>query len=262
MRIMNWKKELVIPKTIDDICEERKRVQKLVEAAHTCLDDASKILYRNSVHFPFEGRPRNSVEGTMREIDQRLWREAFDKTGLMQFMDRKARTEFENSLEKNPPEFTMDAVRATLVQTATNAEGYFKRGLVEFFLNLSKGHVTNNREPFKIDKRAIITYAAECWFGKIQINRGTYSRGMSTINDMDRVFMTLDDKQHNPRSLEGAINTAWAEGEPFENEYYQIKGFKNGNVHILFKRDDLLEKANRIIHDYYNGEALAEGRAA
>ena len=251
-------KDLAIPKTIGDICDTRDDVKAKLETAHKLFEESESQLGEVANYcFPFEGRPRMGVEETMREIDKRLWREAFDKTGLMQYMDSQAKREFENSLEKEPPEFTMNAVRTTLLSTAQNAQGMFIRGLVEFFLSLSKGHKTNTNEPFKVSKRAVMTYMTSNWLGYLQVNSGSYSRACGTFNDMDRVFKTLDDKQHNPRELEMAINGAWKQGEWYEDEYYQIKGFKNGNAHILFKRDDLLEKANKLIHEYYNGAALA-----
>jgi len=78
------------------------------------------------------------------------------------------------------------------------------------------------------------------------------------INDIDRVFKVLDEKPHNPRELEGFINAALKLGEYFEDDYYKIKAFMNGNIHIEFKRPDLLEKANRLIHEYYQGEAISK----
>ena len=256
-------KDLVIPKTIEDICETREAVRAKIEMAHKLMNEAEQQLGEiSSLSWPYEARPKLSIEQTMQEVDRRLWRNAFDKTGLFQFMDRKAKAEFENSLDKEPPEFTFETVRATLVTTAAGAEAMFKRGLVEFFLLLSKHHKTNTNEPFKVSKRAVMTCMTDCWMGYLQINSSSYSRAMGTFNDMDRVFKTLDGKQHHARELEMSINAAWKEGEWYEDEYYQIKGFKNGNAHILFKRDDLLEKANKLIHEYYDGQALAEGAAA
>ena len=82
-------------------------------------------------------------------------------------------------------------------------------------------------------------------------------RSEAKINDIDRVFKVLDGKSHIPRSLEMGINGALIDKKIYEDDYYRIKGFKNGNMHIEFKRQDLLDKANLMIHKYYKGRALA-----
>jgi hypothetical protein len=47
----------------------------------------------------------------------------------------------------------------------------------------------------------------------------------------------------------------------YESEYFRFELYRNGNLHIVFKRADLVAKANKIVGDYY-GETLADGRRA
>ncbi len=252
---------IAIPKSLEDICDARETAVKLFEDGLRTIKNARASIEEVSHYcFPYEADPRLSLEEFKKELDKRLWRHAFNKTGLSQYMDAKAKRQFEESLERKPPEFSMDNVRTNVLSTAQNAELMFARGLVEFFLQLSKGHKSNTNEPFKVNKKAVLTYITSNWLGKLSIRIASYGGG-NTIDDMDRVIKTLDGKKHQPRSLETAINTAWAEGEPFEDEYYHIKGFKNGNAHVIFKRQDLLNKANKIIADYYNGQGLARDAA-
>jgi hypothetical protein len=44
-----------------------------------------------------------------------------------------------------------------------------------------------------------------------------------------------------------------------ESEYFRFELYRNGNLHIVFKRPDLVAKANKIVADYY-GEVLPDGR--
>lgn len=260
---MRGDKHIAIPKTIEDICDTREAVREKVELMHRLADDCEKQLQElNTYAWPFEAKPRMSVKGIMQEIDRRLWRHAFDKTGLNQYMDAKARREFDNSLEKEPPPFTMATARSTLMDTAAAADGMFKRSVVEFFQGLSSQYRTNTNEPFKVGKRVVCTYMTSHWHGHCEVNYGTYSNGSAQLNDLDRVFKILDDKQHHPRELENLVNQSWKQGEIYEDDYFQIKGFKNGNAHILFKRQDLLDKANKMISEFFNESALPDGRAA
>jgi hypothetical protein len=253
---------IALRKSLQDLCNARDLAIEEFTLAGECLKRSEQALNEITSHaFPWDAKPHLSLEKFIREIDRRMWRHAFDKTGLMQYMDGKARKEFDKELDKNPPAFTMENCRENLLSAASNADEFFVRGLVEFFLALSKRHKTNTNEPFKVGRKAILGYAVSNFIG-MTVNYSTYSNGSDRVNDMDRIFKTLDGKKHQPRALESAINTAWKESNVFEDEYYRIKGFKNGNMHIEFKREDLLEKANKLISDYYQGQALATGAAA
>lgn len=250
--------KVVLPKSIEEICEARAQVINKIESAHRLLRDARKILDEVVTYaWPHNAEPKLSINESVSHIDDRLWRYAFEKTGLTQYMDAQAISEFERSLEKEIPPFTVDSVKTSLLSTAQDADKMFIRGMVEFFRRLSDEHKTNTNEPFKVGRRAVMRYVTSPWMGLTL----AYNERRNVINDMDRVFKTLDGKQHRPRELECSVNESWKQSNIHEDEYFQIKGFKNGNAHILFKRDDLLEKANDLIAEYYGDNALAQGAA-
>lgn len=248
--------DLVIPKNLQDFCAMRVTVATFLCQAAKLLQDADEALetvYRYGL--PREAKPSNSVEESLREIDQCLWDEAFDLTGFKQVMDSEALRDFRASLKKDTPEFNENNVRSIFFSAAADAENMFARGLVNVFLDLSKIHKTNSKSPFKVNRKAIMGYmVSNNYMGGLCLRCG---RSSDQINDIDRVFKLLDNKKHLPRELESAINGAFKENNLFENEYYKIRGFRNGNLHIEFKREDLLDKANTVISQYYDGKALA-----
>lgn len=108
---------------------------------------------------------------------------------------------------------------------------------------------------------AILEYMFETrWRGGLELRHCSYRDPGAYMNDLDRVFRIIDGKDHQPHALQNAINTAMADGNIYEDGYFHVKGFRNGNMHLKFKRTDLLDKANRMIGDYYNGNALAADR--
>lgn len=245
---------IAIPKTINDICEDREAARIMIEQAHDLLKCAKGRMEKVSHYlWPYDADPPNSAAVTMEEVDRRLWRHAFDKTGLMQYMDAQARKEFERSLDKEPPAFTEKNCRSVLLSTAQDADTMFVRGLVNVFLRMSKSHKTNTNEPFKVNRKAIMGYWVSNWYG-LSVNHSCSDE----LNDVDRIIKTLDGKEHHPRELETAINGVLKTDENlYEDDYYKIRCFKKGTMHIEFKRQDLLDKANRLIADYYEGQALA-----
>ncbi len=47
------------------------------------------------------------------------------------------------------------------------------------------------------------------------------------------------------------MNAAFTNTDPFEDDYCRARAFKNGNLHLEFKRPDLLDKLNEQIADHY-----------
>jgi hypothetical protein len=100
---------------------------------------------------------------------------------------------------------------------------------------------------------AVGPVAARSFLRGLQIRIGAGDK----INDVDRIIKTLDGKQFKARETEYAMNTAFNDGAVFEDDYYRAKAFKNGNLHIEFKRADLLDGLNEQIALYY-GNALGK----
>ena len=62
--------------------------------------------------------------------------------------------------------------------------------------------------------------------------------------------------------LATALNQHYDKGndEPFVNELFKIRCFGNGNSHIWFLRQDVLDKVNQTIADYCDGNAIPDAR--
>ena len=67
------------------------------------------------------------------------------------------------------------------------------------------------------------------------------------VDALGNVLSMLDGKgiEKHPNTLSCMVNAAWNENRVFENAYLIMKGFKNGNAHITFKRMDLVAKINQ-----------------
>ncbi len=249
--------DLAIPKTLTDVCEIRLRALDRIERAYQLFEDVKSDLDQVNAHLlPYDAYPRNRYADTVTQLDQRLWRQAFDMTGFLLLMDDEAKRAFFDDLEKNAPAFTEANIRNTFLSLAQEADAMFVRGLVNVFRRLSGVHRTNTNSPFKVNARAILGGMVSLrWRGGLEVGYRCGGR----LNDLDRVFKILAGETHQPRALEFAINAAFLAGNRFEDDFYEIRGFRNGNMHLRFKRSDLLDKANRLIGEYYNGSALARG---
>jgi hypothetical protein len=117
--------------------------------------------------------------------------------------------------------------------------------LVNLFKKLNWAFANNN--AFRLKRKIIREYA-------ISQHGGFYGYARDIVADLDRLFHTLDGKAA-PSHLAGAANivnkASYACEKGCESEYFKFELYRNGNLHIVFKRADLVAKANRIVADYY-----------
>jgi hypothetical protein len=260
---MSFSKDLALPASLADLLIARNDALRLIADARRTLEMASEVL---GVHgrtlMPQCALIPEDEARIRRELDDRMWRRAFDLTGFKQLMDAKAVEVFEKSLSPSPPEFTAATIRATFIELQINADSMFRRGVFNVFKLLSDTYRTNEREPFRIGQKVVMTTMVGMSVRRgLNIKTG-WGTASSRLNDLDRVFQTLDGKQFLPHTLESAMNAAFEQGAVFENENYRAKAFKNGNLHLEFKRKELLDKVNEEIAAFYSDGALPDARAA
>lgn len=193
-------------------------------------------------------------------IDRAMWRSFVVNTPLWSLMDTTARKNFDKDMEGVPPEATEENLFATMQTYFADADNIFRRSLIETFCNLSNEYKSNN--VFKLDKKIIL--------GHIQNKYGSFNYyAEDRIRDLDRVFWVLDGKEYPTNYNSGLVSklknalseasagTFSAGSGNVETEYFHVKFFKNGNAHAIFKREDLVLKANKIIAEHY-GEVLPD----
>ncbi len=250
-------KNLQVPKNIYDFCIARdKALNMLIQAHHLIKKTEIDLKELGSAVFPYTAATKSTLQEITKDLDKRFWRLAFNKTGFMLIMDQEAKQSFESDIERNPPEFSEENIRSTFLTLAQSAEEMFNRGLINVFRGLSKHHKTNTSSPFKVNRKAILTLMTrKTSSGGLQIDFHSWATGK--LNDIDRVVKVLSGCDHVPYALQNSVNQSFLNGEDYQDAFYRVKGFYNGNMHIEFLRNDILEKANDIIFEYYGSNALA-----
>lgn len=261
---MNARTQIAIPTTLTDLLLAREKALKLISDARRTLAMAEELLTQyGQLLMPHSGQIRDCDESVRRELDRRMWSRALDLTGFRQLMDTDEVKSFDQSLERTPPEFNENNIRATLIDLQIRSDEMFRRGVFKVFRSLSDDYRTNESEPFRIGSKVVMGGMVRSAYSRgLCINDGHKNYGGDKLNDIDRVIKTLDKKLFHARSLEMAMNGVFQDRGVYEDDYYRAKAFKNGNLHLEFKRPDLLDKLNEQIADYYTYNALADGRNA
>lgn len=261
-----------------ELCEEnRNRALALLGQAFDLLDEARSFMARTAPSRPgaahlsdemVRGLTRRGGAGVRTEflatatahLDREGWHHLLDISGLERLMDRQAKNEFAEQLRKAPPPLSADDCRTTMQALYADAGMIFRRGIANTFSSLDRRF--RSHDGFKIGARIVLTRAFDdngIW------NR--YGDAQATFRDVERTFHLLDGSTQ-PDSCQGIIG-AISDARPrglqanayvAETDYFRARIFKNGNLHVWFKRDDLLERVNLLLADYY-GAALGSAQA-
>jgi len=210
---------------------------------------------------PHGADPRDWYLETVRKTtDRAVWTFLIDFMELERIMDRTARDQFRAQLAVDPPEATAETCYATFSKLIGDRGLIFQRGVALAFSGLDRRF--RSHDGFKIGSRVVLSGAISDW--------GGWSRSQDEVlRDVERAFYALDGGKPQPNRTAGIIGT-WeterrAAGRTLsrqafeaEDEYFLIRSFKNGNVHLWFKRKDLVTKVNLLLADYY-GAGLGVG---
>lgn len=278
---------LVPRATIGQIAQRRNRALDLyaeahgmVTAANDKLREAGEMLRsaaptanmqgfekdrREKIFASYGVAPRDEFLGLARHmVDADIWAHVVTITDLERLMDKKAKEELRKQLLVNPVEFTEETAMATLEGFLAESGNIFRRGIAEVFSNLDRRF--RSHDGFKIGARVII----DGMFG-VDGYWNYYRNHRDTLQDIERTFHVLEGKPvrlqyagivgkiEEARQRQGGL-MAGARQTELESDYYRVRIFKNGNCHLWFKRDDLVQQINRLLGEYY-GEVIPDGQA-
>lgn len=230
----------MIKKTkIVDMCAERN---EKIKAAEVMYEMASKIeTYPTSL---FASSWRNFNEARSK-IDQGYWSKAMHLTPMWSLMGSRQRDTFRSQLDKDVPEFTEENLVATLLKLASESREILSKTVYDVFVNRSDSFKTNSAQ--KIDKgiKYLNMFDHNCYHLRW--------RSEGTISDLERVVRIVSGQPPNERH-EGLTGLFRQHGEnrrkrPWTDsvDLFDIKTWKNGNIHIKIKDDDVIDKINLIL---------------
>jgi len=232
----------------------------------------------------FSAVTRPDREGYLRTarrlIDLSVWGAIIQRTDLERLMDKEAKDQLRkqmayvpektnhrgelinaDEIEAGMPPVTEENIIATLERFAGDAGMIFHRGVANAFSKLDRRF--KSHDGFKVGSRMIIDHAFN-EFGSWSF----YRNHQDTLMDIERAFTILDGKgvKASYAGIVGVIDEArrgrgfLASQSEHEGDYFRVRIFKNGNMHLWFTRKDLVEKVNRILADWY-GATIADGQA-
>lgn len=196
----------------------------------------------------------NDVESAVREARRGVWESLLERLEIRRFSSIKEWEKLSKEVHegREVPEVTAENVAAMAKQFRDKLPEMLQAAVTEVFEWLTpqwSRHKTNSKLELK--KRVVITYALDTWQGRVL---GEWKIGYNVaqrFSAMENVFTSLDGKGQVTKTHLSAIDTTMRQiprGEPCvgETPYFAFRGFLNGNLHLTFKRLDLLKRFNMI----------------
>ena len=202
------------------------------------------------------------AEQVRKIVDGAMWRRIIAMTQLETLMDATAKEALHSEIQVSPPAITEENIEATIETFLGQSRTIFMRGIATCFSGLDRRF--RSHLGFKIGHRIILENSFNEYgdWGCGQWHR----RKRDTLIDVDRTFHVLDGRG-NPQTYGGIVGAIDAERgrgrmtgarqSEVESDYFKVQIYKNGNAHVWFKREDLVDAVNRLLAEYY-GETLAD----
>ncbi|MDH5229508.1 MAG: DUF4942 domain-containing protein [Gammaproteobacteria bacterium] len=248
----------IIERCNQSISELEKGLKALQLASEICPGFCLSGAFGNASWYN-DDLYNNNFDKIRKNIYLNTWHALFEESNLTTVMNHEDIKHLKEQIEKEAPEVDINIVISTFQEAFAHRHSTFQRGLVTVFQNLYACYKSN--DPFRIEDRVII-HSALCE-SLMYWNRG---RG-DEINDLARIFLLLDgsdpgalsrEQQYDQRLLKLIRNNRSSSAEKLISlDYFRIRWYQNGNVHLWFPRQDLVDKANKIIAGYY-GNVLAQ----
>lgn len=253
------------PATIEEMVNVYKSACARIEAAYNVLISERDRLratfgeHGNLCSFDTYGKNVNSysdkpAQDVIKDLKREVWRQIINKTGARKLLSVKRAEDLDRNLrDGNLPEVETVEVIKLLEGLVNTAGDLVAEAAREAFDILRPARHEHNRElktnqknaRYNIGPKVILCgYVEETWGGTGY--RVNYYRD-SDLTAVDRVFHALDGHgvpagYRSP--LIDAIGTC-KDGQG-ETEYFRFKCYMNGNLHLEFRRMDLVAKLNAI----------------
>ena len=186
---------------------------------------------------------------TMAEIKKDAWRALIDRLELRRVLSVKRAEELDRQLRTGEglPELTEQTIIAMLEGTLSQVNTFIEEAVQEVFEFLRPpGSRYKTNTEYEVGKRAILSWALNerRSGGKWSVSHHYHQK----LTALDNVFHRLDGcgtvKTHRG-PLVDAIEACGSDGKG-QTQYFKFLCFHNRNLHLEFKRMDLVSRLNAV----------------
>lgn len=218
--------------------------------AESQLNDAFCAGSQRSMHVPTRHNLSFSdTDGTLKEIRKQAWECLVDLLEVRRMMSIKRAHELDETLKRDDmPELTEDNVAALARGFESNLATMLEEAVEEVFNWLRPpGSQYKTNSELEVGERVVLRWVVESGWGRSAFH--VNYRYEAELTALENVFTALDGKgqvtKTHRSAISNAISACGKDGRA-ETDLFAVRCFKNRNVHLRFKRLDLLGRFNAI----------------
>lgn len=232
----------------EQICRETKAGYRLLSRAEENLKGHIYQYGRLSSHHSYNSFDADTLKAVLQSVKCQTWKGIIDKLNVRGVMDSKRRNELDKQLETGEglPEISMESV-LDVIGGMIGKLGDFGNATIreafELMRRKSDGYKSTG-QAWAIGDKVVLGWMCELSFNSGHRFRLCY-RADDDARTIETAFLLLDGKgpcKTNTAEFAGVLNSS-TDGEG-ETEYFRFKAHKNGNLHMWFKRPDLVKLMN------------------
>lgn len=247
-----------LPELVDvyvKACADIEHAFSIVNSAELRLTDAfgDPTRFRSvSVHQGRDYIRWDEPKDSLKEVKRQVWRCIVDRSEVRRFLSISEAEKLDHQLEKGEmPEITLQSVSDFVNSMTSQLPALADAAIVEVFdwLRPRAGYAadrykTNKKEVVgeRVCISSVVKFEGKFTTTPYQVNYYQEKR----LTALENVFRAIDGQGQRTKShyseLSNAIKAS-TDGKG-ETAYFEFKAYKNGSLHIRFKRADLLKKFN------------------
>lgn len=192
----------------------------------------------------------------LKKLRHQVWDRVIDQLGVRQMLSVRAARELDQQIEREMmPEITRESVRDLAESFRGQLEELHAEAVREVFEFLRPRNYTrlktNKKNDWILGEKVILEGWLEDpkWHGRgYHLNYHHWSSATA----LENVFRALDGKGQILKTYHSELQTAIADSSDSEprgvgsTDYFEFKCFRNRNLHLRFKRPDLVRRLNQI----------------
>jgi hypothetical protein len=197
--------------------------------------------YRSDIEID---KPKESID----KVRIKIWRTIIERSEIRRFLSVKEAEALDKKLEQGEfPEVTTEEVLNVIKSAMSNIQRFADDMVIEVFGFLrprSNGYKNNLKFQGELGNKAILHWVDRRYHSDKYSVKYHYEKDVRAV---DNVFHALDGKGFSDSyygELHNAIEGCTGQGE---TEYFKFRCYMNGNLHLEFKRMDLVKKMNSIV---------------
>ena len=229
--------------------EDIRKAFGVIAGAEKCLNDAFVLGSYRSMRVSDRGyEDYGKPDETIARLQRQAWGHLVERLELRRMMSVKAWTQLEQQLERGElPEITEANVQGVLAGFQSQLPDMLNDAVQEVFewLRPRRSEYKTNTE-FEVGTKVILSNVVNLgWSKGFDVSHHREAQ----LSALENVFSALDGRGQITKGyyseLSNAIKAADRTGRG-ETDYFRFRVFKNGNLHIEFKRLDLLDRFNQL----------------